>query len=532
MLLEYVQNVQPEFMELFIQKAPQQVVEAMRKTVTNMLGTLPPQFFEITITTVAENLAQLMRHFRPPKTRRQDEMIFFGPEFESKVQKSQVQGSVLKWHKEDGPVAMDAVEYIEFLESEVEKLQQQLERGKVSGQNELLDYLKNLEPKNLQELTTSAGEDAVEAMNTFVQRLIRISDAAMLKRTATETSAKELARLLYWLMVVGYSIRNIEVRYDMERILGMPAKHPELPPGETIPSGSRYRLHNLPSKSAVRPGIYELGIVRPCSSSRKRKKKKRLHRRDVVAVYLGQAENVRQRLQSYGQGGSHLEGWTGLEKWLPEKRVLTQIFRQGPRLFSEIFARGYSLAFRWSATGSKESALAAEKKLLHVFDYAWNKGANGARRSLDVLTKLEMQSNVVCGTRSSIATRLGCARIFERRVGVRVELSKPKDRSEARSFRDVIRRLFGLSIDGHEDHRKKEGDGVRPDDARKTSSSRKVCKVRIERAGTGKLYGEVTGENGLKCGVVSKVDGVGCTRTPRNGRKRCDLHRRMRVIKL
>lgn len=32
----------------------------MRQTVTNMLGTLPPQFFEVTISTVGENLAQLM----------------------------------------------------------------------------------------------------------------------------------------------------------------------------------------------------------------------------------------------------------------------------------------------------------------------------------------------------------------------------------------------------------------------------------------------------------------------------------------
>nr|XP_016449933.1 PREDICTED: uncharacterized protein LOC107774797 [Nicotiana tabacum] len=59
-LLEYVQNVQPEFMELFVKRAPQQVVDAMRQTVTNMIGTLPPQFFAITVTTVAENLAQLM----------------------------------------------------------------------------------------------------------------------------------------------------------------------------------------------------------------------------------------------------------------------------------------------------------------------------------------------------------------------------------------------------------------------------------------------------------------------------------------
>ncbi|AQK55182.1 hypothetical protein ZEAMMB73_Zm00001d051823 [Zea mays] len=51
-LLEYVKNVQPEFMELFIKRAPAQVVEAMRQTVTNMMGTLPPQFFAVTVSTV------------------------------------------------------------------------------------------------------------------------------------------------------------------------------------------------------------------------------------------------------------------------------------------------------------------------------------------------------------------------------------------------------------------------------------------------------------------------------------------------
>lgn len=35
-------------------------------------------------------------------------------------------------------------------------------------------------------------------------------------------------------MVVGYGIRNIEVRFDMERVLGTPPKFAELPPGENI----------------------------------------------------------------------------------------------------------------------------------------------------------------------------------------------------------------------------------------------------------------------------------------------------------
>jgi len=52
--------------------------------------------------------------------------------------------------------------------------------------------------------------------------------------SVTETSAAELAKLLYWLMVVGYSIRNIEVRFDMERVLGTPPKLAELPPGENV----------------------------------------------------------------------------------------------------------------------------------------------------------------------------------------------------------------------------------------------------------------------------------------------------------
>lgn len=37
-----------------------QVTEAMRTTVTNLLGTLPPQFFSVTISANVEDLAQIM----------------------------------------------------------------------------------------------------------------------------------------------------------------------------------------------------------------------------------------------------------------------------------------------------------------------------------------------------------------------------------------------------------------------------------------------------------------------------------------
>lgn len=253
-LLEYVKNVQPEFMELFVKRAPQQVVDAMRQTVTNMIGTLPPQFFAVTVTTVAENLAQLMYSvlmtgymFRNaqyrlelqqsleqvalPDTSSQDQKD--APDYAPGTQKK-VTGEVIRWNNVSGPEKIDAIKYIELLEAEVEELNRQVERISANGSNELLDYLKSLEPQNLKDLTSSAGEDVVVAMNTFIKRLLAVSDPSQMKTSVTETSAPELAKLLYWLMVVGYSIRNIEVRFDMERVLGSPPKRQELPPPENI----------------------------------------------------------------------------------------------------------------------------------------------------------------------------------------------------------------------------------------------------------------------------------------------------------
>ncbi|KAK1406660.1 hypothetical protein QVD17_42166 [Tagetes erecta] len=253
MLLEYVKNVQPEFMELFVKRAPQQVVDAMRQTVTNMMGTLPPQFFAVTVTTVAENLAQLMYSvlmtgymFRNAQYRLElqqsleqvalpdiSEERKDAPDYAPGTQKK-VSGEVIRWNNVSGPEKIDAIKYIELLEAEVEELNRQVERISANGSNELLDYLKSLEPQNLKDLTSSAGEDVVVAMNTFIKRLLAVSDPTQMKTSVTETSAPELAKLLYWLMVVGYSIRNIEVRFDMERVLGSPPKRQELPPAENL----------------------------------------------------------------------------------------------------------------------------------------------------------------------------------------------------------------------------------------------------------------------------------------------------------
>ncbi|CAI7817504.1 unnamed protein product [Closterium sp. NIES-54] len=328
LLVEYVRGVQPDFMEKFFQHAEPQLVDAMRQTVSNMLGSLPPQYFEVTVTTVGENLAQLMFSvmmtgymFRNAQYRLELSSSFAGavalpaasssfpssptslpssfpphvpsssssssspqplpassaltssdrqsgtssnsstsgsdsdsgsvspwPPTDSAlplgpVQKTHVAGEVLRWDAEaERVVRVPAVDYVELLEGEVRALKRRLEEeearlarvgggGGGSG-NALLEYLKGLEPQNIQELTASADDDALAAMNAFIQRLLGVPDVGEIKSVASETTVTELAKLLYWLMVVGYSLRTLEVRFDMDRALAAPAvqKRAELPP--------------------------------------------------------------------------------------------------------------------------------------------------------------------------------------------------------------------------------------------------------------------------------------------------------------
>lgn len=75
----------------------------------------------------------------------------------------------------------------------------------------------------------------------------------------------------------------------------------------------RYTTQNLPTYTS--PGVYELGIAVATSA--------------VIPVYLGQADNVRGRVQSYGRHGAHLQNPPLL-------------------LFSDIFSRGFPIVYRWA----------------------------------------------------------------------------------------------------------------------------------------------------------------------------------------
>ncbi|XP_050215396.1 protein EFFECTOR OF TRANSCRIPTION 2-like [Mercurialis annua] len=254
---------------------------------------------------------------------------------------------------------------------------------------------------------------------------------------------------------------------------------------------AKYRVHNLPTRSD--PGLYELGIA--VSRSESVRGVGKLHPDDIAVVYLGQAENVRSRLQRYGRSGAHL-GNRYLTAQLNDSKA--DFDRNGVGLFEEIFLRGHSIVFRWAPMKDKKNAEKTEAQLLETFDYAWNKGSNGVRRPNDILQKLSKTAST-SSRLSSISKRF--LFIHPTRVGIKIESNKsfpppkpsvPPVDKESKSF------LYGIF-----------------------KFSRSQPRLVSEKCGN------TDEELGPKCKFIMS-DAVPCRRPPVKGRKRCEEHKGMR----
>jgi len=270
-LLEFVGSISPS-PDISAFDVPAPVVSAVRQTVSNLLGTLPPQFFRVTISTRGDNLAQLMfsvlmtgymfggawtrmqltQSMAPPADARVGSAVlgsiddfgtclesaeYLGSESNSSqmaagAQKLRVQGEVLRWHHEDGVQQVDALDYIEQLEAEVvglrklvEKAQRSAQRAMPAGRmnslgNELLDYLRGLSSEQVSEFTDCASPDVLNAMNELVGRMIGGDEGeGEWAGGRSDCTAPELAQMLYWLMAVGHRLRALEVRLSLHAAL-------------------------------------------------------------------------------------------------------------------------------------------------------------------------------------------------------------------------------------------------------------------------------------------------------------------------
>lgn len=104
----------------------------------------------------------------------------------------------------------------------------------------------------------------------------------------------------------------------------------------------KYRTQNLPNWISC-PGVYELGVATSRSNSGRQTRK--LDSISVVPVYLGQADNLRNRLQQYGRDGAHLENGCSSNKLTNSENVSSN---KGLELFTGVFSRGLPIVYRCS----------------------------------------------------------------------------------------------------------------------------------------------------------------------------------------
>lgn len=67
-----------------------------------------------------------------------------------------------------------------------------------------------------------AGPEVAAAMDAFLARLLGSDDQRELSSYVSETSLQELKRLLTWLLIVGYTLRSMEIRFSMEQSFTLP----------------------------------------------------------------------------------------------------------------------------------------------------------------------------------------------------------------------------------------------------------------------------------------------------------------------
>jgi len=121
-------------------------------------------------------------------------------------------------------VEVDAEAYMAELRNEVSKLRDELSstrQAKEEGiRKDLLLYIRTLPQQELNTLTNTMSDDILGAMKGLVNVVMGgIGEGQIDKNTVTEQSGEAMAQLCMWQLVVGYNLRELEVREEMKNTL-------------------------------------------------------------------------------------------------------------------------------------------------------------------------------------------------------------------------------------------------------------------------------------------------------------------------
>ncbi len=133
-------------------------------------------------------------------------------------------------------VEVDAEAYMAELRGEVSRLREELDATKQAKEEEirkdLLAYIRTLPKQELSQLTGTMSPEVLEAMKGLVTAVLAGISGNELEElagdgskigpnTVTEQSGEALAQLCMWQLVVGFNLRELEVREEFRASMKM-----------------------------------------------------------------------------------------------------------------------------------------------------------------------------------------------------------------------------------------------------------------------------------------------------------------------
>jgi len=269
--LQVVAKLSPsDIISKFTSTAHPRVQDAVRSTILGLIGTLPKMAFETTTITTGERLASLMFQlqmtgymFKNAEYRLSlsqslgmqngseaayliggdeeddEEVSLSSGKVKGKIKVSYDRTNMKQPDEEDDlndssegiddstssmEVEVDAAAYMSELRSQVSKLRDDLVSTQKTNdeaiKKDLLLYIRTLPEQQLRSLTGTMGDDVLNSMKGLVNVVMGgIGEGQVGPETVTEQSGEAMAQLCMWQLVVGYNLRELEVREEMKNTL-------------------------------------------------------------------------------------------------------------------------------------------------------------------------------------------------------------------------------------------------------------------------------------------------------------------------
>ncbi|KAI3803741.1 hypothetical protein L1987_31903 [Smallanthus sonchifolius] len=292
-LLKLIQEIEPLDVSMIQKDVPPTTVDAMKRTISGMLGLLPSDQFQVLIEALWKPLSKLLVSslmtgytLRNAEYRLCLEKNFDTNEDKqtSEDSKSQVllnndiiistppgQDDELDKSSENayeipdlGQMTPEVQQYILKLQSRLFSVKKELHEVKRKNaalhmqqfvgeeKNELLDYLRSLQPEKVAELSEPTSADLKETINSVVHGLLAtlspkmhsqaplisentsigitnngvgnndaVENTSMQFQPLVSLSRDYLARLLFWCMLLGHYLRGLEYRVELMELLSL-----------------------------------------------------------------------------------------------------------------------------------------------------------------------------------------------------------------------------------------------------------------------------------------------------------------------